>query len=528
MPLNPQMMIPVGISYLIIMIISALLLYKGKMNKKISIIILLLSVSIPGLIFGAAASPVFAIQQIFMNLHKIIANPSSSSVIFPILIMTTLIFVLFTIVTVLLGRIFCGYACPLGAAQELVSKISFKSHLKKKKYVIRIPRKIANLVRLGFFVTMILLAIVWGIGLFEVVNPFSAFTVFGNLGNIVVIVIPLILFSIIIISNLFIYRAWCVLFCPFGFVSWLVSRFSVFKFRRNDKCTNCKACEKVCPTNEAFLTSNKSECYVCNRCFEVCPANAIDYTNKKRKDCPVEEVNPKEFKKPIKVKLQAIFFPLLSKIKKLPPPKRRWNYDKSRWEMLQKTPPKMKPQKMMQGEKVKILYNCIHCNRCKTSESRVKLKQNMFKRGQVPKEFEDLIHSYEKYKTPLNQNAMRIKKFEDIPKESSTLLFLGCFSSIKVPRFAEHAIQYLLDQNVDFTLLENEICCGLSLKVSGEKKLLAELKKENLELFKSKGFKEVICICPACYNMFRKNYKNSGIKFKFITEYLKPLKNKTS
>ncbi|MHA1269391.1 MAG: heterodisulfide reductase-related iron-sulfur binding cluster [Candidatus Helarchaeota archaeon] len=585
MVLSPQVMIPTFISYLLLYIIAAILLVKKKMNRKISILILFASLIIPGFIFGALAGPFLAIQQIIINFYSIIQNPSMMGTILPLLIGMSLVLIIFIIITILFGRTFCGYVCPLGAAQELVSKISFKSKVKKSKYKINIPRKLGNYIRLGFFIAMIILALGWGISLFELMNPFNTFTIFKNLFNITTIIIPLILFSIIIFSSFFIYRPWCRLVCPFGTISWLTSRFSIFKFRRSDECTNCKACEKVCPTNEALLISNKSECYECNRCVDICPVNAIKYEKKQRKDCPAEEVNPEEFKKPIKVKLQSILFPIISKIKKLPPAKRKWNYTTSSWEIIGMKPGEMKPMGMKPGEmkpmgmkpgevkpmgmkpgeikpmgmrpsemkpmgmkpgetkpmgmkpgemkpmgmkpgeKLKLLYNCIHCNRCRTSESRIKLKQHMFKRGQVPNDFESLFHSYEKYKTPLNQNSMRIKKFNEIPKESSTLLFLGCFSSIKTPRLAEHAIQYLLSQNVHFTILENEICCGLSLKISGEKKLFDKLQNENIELFKTRGFKEIICICPACYNMFRKDYKMSGINIKYIIDYLKPLNN---
>lgn len=268
---------------------------------------------------------------------------------------------------------------------------------------------------------------------------------------------------------------------------------------------------------------------------------------KNRKNCPAQEINPEEFVNPLKVALQAFFFPLVSKIKKMPPIKRRWNYSTARWDFFgdpsmktesstksngmmpkNKAPKGHKTMQMGPGKKVRKLYNCIHCNRCRTSESRIKLKRRMFDRGQVPNDFASLFRSYNTFNTPLNRDTQRIRAFNEIPKISSTLLFLGCFSSIKTPEFAEHAIEYLLKQKVDFSLLEKEICCGLSLKVSGETKLFEELKTKNLTLFQEKGFKEIICICPACYNMFQKHYKNTGLKIRFITEFLTPLSPKNT
>lgn len=285
------------------------------------------------------------------------------------------------------------------------------------------------------------------------------------------------------------------------------------------------------------------------------PETKINRT--KRKTCPTQEVNPKAYVHPLKVLLQSIFFPLISKIKKMPPIRRMWNYETASWDFLhppekvmngapkqpmatrstpkgsmgKNQPPdamKQMQMKMVPGEKIQKLYNCIHCNRCHTSHARIKLKQRMFERGQVPNEFGELFRSYRAYNTPLHQNSRRIREFPAITKTSSTLLYIGCFSSIKTPTFAEHAIEYLLQQQVDFTILKEEICCGLSLETSGEKQLSGELRDRNLQIFKERGFQEIICLCPACYNTFRKNYEHSGIKIRFITEYLTPMKSKAA
>ncbi|MHA1301509.1 MAG: heterodisulfide reductase-related iron-sulfur binding cluster [Candidatus Helarchaeota archaeon] len=580
--LNPMLLFLMFTTYLIIFTITTVLLYKNRMSKKISIALLFISVTISGFILGGIPNPVMPIQQIFIGISSIIQGPSlfpeSDSLFLPMM----LFLLIFLISTIFFGRIICSHVCPLGAAQELISKVTFKTSKEKKKYLLNPSSKVTNMIRIIFFFIMVLSTLFFGIAILYIINPFAAFSVFSNISNIDLLIIPIIFFSAIMISSLFIYRPWCRLFCPFGMLAWITSRFSKFKLRRNEKCTNCKACEKVCPTNEAFLTSNKSECYECYRCIDACSFDAIEYKKDKRKKCPTEEVNPNNFTKPIKVKIQSALFPIISKVKKMPPQFRRWNYSTSSWEILgsppgmkpmgmkptgaeftkmkptttktmpvkpmgmktpmpkpgeakpmgvkptTKRPTQMKPMGMKPmgaegGKKIKKLYNCIHCNRCRTSESRIKLKQRMFDRGQVPEDFEDLFHSYEKFETPLNQNIRRIREFDNIPKESSTLLYLGCFSSIKVPKFAEHAIEYLLKQEVDFTILEKEICCGLSLKISGEKKLFEQLKNKNLEIFKQRKFKTIICICPACYNMFRKHYKKSGFKIKYITEYLKPL-----
>ena len=281
-PLNPQIMIPMLISYAIIFAISVILLFKDKMTKKISIIILLASIIVPGFILGSGAHPVFAFQQVLSIVSNAIHHPAMASKILPNMMMLLVVFIAFTVSTIIFGRTFCGYVCPLGAVQELTSKLLIGKKVKKHKYVIEIPEKLANYFRFGIFIGSIILTLVWSFALFSIINPFNAFTISTNILNLLIILIPIILFVVIAVSSIFIYRPWCRLLCPFGTIAWLTSRFSIFKLRRTDKCTECKACEKICPTGEAFETSKKSECYQCMRCVDTCPSDAISYKGKNK------------------------------------------------------------------------------------------------------------------------------------------------------------------------------------------------------------------------------------------------------
>ena len=51
--------------------------------------------------------------------------------------------------------------------------------------------------------------------------------------------------------------------------------------RSNNRCTACKECVEICPTNAIKIVSNKaivdySKCIRCYCCHEVCPESAID------------------------------------------------------------------------------------------------------------------------------------------------------------------------------------------------------------------------------------------------------------
>lgn len=175
------------------------------------------------------------------------------------------------------------------------------------------------------------------------------------------------------------------------------------------------------------------------------------------------------------------------------------------------------------------LYNCVHCGECETEKQRIVLKQKFLEDGNSVEGLDEMIKSFEEFRSPYPSNKMRIKRPEKIPDESDTLFFMGCLSTIRIPRYTEHALQYLLQNNIDFTILDTEICCGWPWFASGSMREFEICKEENIEIFKN--FKKIICLCPACYFLFNEYYKPSmdtKVEFKYISDYLKPSKTKKS
>ena len=175
------------------------------------------------------------------------------------------------------------------------------------------------------------------------------------------------------------------------------------------------------------------------------------------------------------------------------------------------------------------LYNCVQCGLCETELERIKLKEKFLSQGLTFEGLEEMRECFKKFRTPYPSNKMRIKRPDGIPIESDTLFFMGCLSTIRIPRYTEHSLQYLLKQGVDFTILDTEICCGWPWFASGSMEEFELCKEENIKIFKN--FKRVICLCPACYFLFNKYYKpemDSDIDFKYIVDYLKPSKTKKS
>jgi len=173
------------------------------------------------------------------------------------------------------------------------------------------------------------------------------------------------------------------------------------------------------------------------------------------------------------------------------------------------------------------LFNCVHCGECETEAERFLLKQKFIEDGNTFDEMNEMLEYFYKFRTPYPTNKMRIKFPKGIPSESDTLFFMGCLSTIRIPKYTEHALQFLLNQNVDFRILETEICCGWHLLASGLKSEFEICISENAEIFKK--FSKVICLCPACYYLFITYLKpnlTNDVEFNYISEYIKPSKLK--
>ena len=177
--------------------------------------------------------------------------------------------VAFIIFTILFGRIFCGYLCPIGAIQELLYLLPTpKKNITSKKYSI--------IFRIIFFIFIVFSARLFSINILSYLGVSSFF-------HLKLTSIFLIVFVVLLLISLFVYRPFCRFFCPYGVFLSLAARISIFKLQRNSRCTDCGKCEEICPTSESGMHDLKQECYMCNRCREVCPFNAIEYKRRKKK-----------------------------------------------------------------------------------------------------------------------------------------------------------------------------------------------------------------------------------------------------
>ena len=166
--------LPMFLLWIVVSIVALILIYKGKLNKVYSYIIYTIVFVLGGVILGAVPNLNLSIQ----TLLPAIGVGAPFNVILPLIIV--LMILLLTVF--LVGRILCGFACPVGVLQELISKIKFKSNIKKQKNVkkIDISLKTATIIRWIFFGVVAVLAIFWSFSLLQIINPFTGFNIFTN------------------------------------------------------------------------------------------------------------------------------------------------------------------------------------------------------------------------------------------------------------------------------------------------------------------------------------------------------------
>ena len=185
------------------------------------------------------------------------------------------------VMSLAVGKGFCGTACPVGALQELLYRIPLFKKLKQKK----VSFKITNTVRILLFVLFVIVAFAFATSTYfyynlfdlihwEFIMPWFDFFLF-------------IAFLVIILGvSLFSYRPFCYFICPMGLYTWVLEHIAPLKVRLNkDACNNCSVCEKASPCNavKGIVEGNKlrADCHLCGDCIKSCSKSALYFGLKK-------------------------------------------------------------------------------------------------------------------------------------------------------------------------------------------------------------------------------------------------------
>lgn len=255
----------IGLAYaFIILVLVTLLLWWGRMDRRFVLVI-----SIISLVFGLSIqAPLIPLQMQALLLG------SSAGQGVPVAV-AGLVIIILIVSSALIGRIFCGYACPIGALQELAYTIP------TRKYTLG-NRKMVLLVHILFTAVFFAAALIWSWGLLTALGV-KQFFAWGPLTFSLAIFVGIIIFAILV------YRPFCRIICPFGLFSEILATRPILRMAKLEGCNQCGRCSKACPTLTMDQAS-KSECYLCLRCTEVCKKDTLAYERtKRRKDHEIDQ-----------------------------------------------------------------------------------------------------------------------------------------------------------------------------------------------------------------------------------------------
>ena len=228
------------------------------------------------------------------------------------------------LLTLIFGRIYCSFICPLGVFQDVViwlrrklsgavnkcrvrkfqrlkasgAKDLPKLKLAGKKFEFSKERRV---LRSFFFVVLVSTAIAAGQLLISLVAPYSAYgrmvqAVVGLTKGQTVATLLIVAAATFVIVGACAWlwgRAWCNTVCPVGMLLGYTSKLSLFKISIDEsKCKACGKCGKACKASCIDMvnhTIDYSRCVSCFDCIGNCSEGAISYGPKRAAKAPEAE-----------------------------------------------------------------------------------------------------------------------------------------------------------------------------------------------------------------------------------------------
>ncbi len=222
------------------------------------------------------------------------------------------------VLTLLFGRVWCGWLCPLGTVLDLFKPK--RLHKTKKAQAISTRWRIVKYLLLIFLVGAAILgnqslmifdpitlltrtlanavwpalsAAVYGIEQFlyqfdslwpalDAIHKSIVFPLFRDLRPVHELAVPIALAFIAVLGlNWIAERFWCRYLCPLGSLLGLMARVAPFKRIVDNSCTACGHCSRICPTAtidpDRDYASDPAECIVCYDCVAGCPPSSTSF-----------------------------------------------------------------------------------------------------------------------------------------------------------------------------------------------------------------------------------------------------------
>ena len=234
--------------------------------------------AIPGCVFHCYSCPLSS----FACPIGVMANYSA---LFPaVMEVPYLLLGVLLVVGALGGSLVCGWACPFGFLQDLLSKLTSKKILLPGwlgyfRYVVLVGLVILLPAILGmknipFDDQTISICRLCPAGALEAGVPYSIQSMLAGKGWYMSGFKTGVLVTFLV-SAVFVHRPWCRLFCPLGGLLSLFNRFSLFHLRfKASECTECNQCRSRCPVGVKL--DQKANAIDCVRCLECTRCGALE------------------------------------------------------------------------------------------------------------------------------------------------------------------------------------------------------------------------------------------------------------
>lgn len=100
-----------------------------------------------------------------------------------------------------------------------------------------------------------------------------------------------------------------------------------------------------------------------------------------------------------------------------------------------------------------------------------------------------------------------------LKEKADVLYFAGCTASHVETDIAEATLRLLLDSGKDVCYMgEDEMCCGVPMKMAGKWDLFEEIFEHNVAEAQKRGAKTIVTSCPACGLVWKEMYRDLARK----------------
>ncbi|MFX1261504.1 MAG: (Fe-S)-binding protein [Promethearchaeota archaeon] len=186
-------------------------------------------------------------------------------------------------------------------------------------------------------------------------------------------------------------------------------------------------------------------------------------------------------------------------------------------------------------------YSCTTCRNCQETctataegirlpEMSEALRNDLVEAGYGFEKHIDIENSIMSHYNPYKEDhEMRHLVFGErqFQETAEVVFFVGCTSSVREKEIALSTVQLLDKMNIDYTILQDERCCGSVLLRLGRKDAFEGLTRHNIEAVKNTGAKVVVTACAGCFRTWKIDIPQSGHEYDFrvlhITEFLDQL-----